>query len=125
MSDESFGTEFIVDLHECTVENFTRESIAKFFVDLCVFIDMERCDLHFWDYEGYPDEYKDAPDHLKGISAVQFIKTSNITIHTLDVLKRVYLNVFSCKYFNHGKVRAFALNYFGGKVVNEHVMQRI
>lgn len=86
---------------------------------------MEACKISWWDYKGYPEEYDKAPEHLKGTSAIQFISTSNITIHTLDEMKRVYLNIFSCKDFNSGKAIKFCVEYFEGMVVNFQVINRI
>jgi len=122
---KNYGREVILDLHECSIENFTREGLSRFFKELCDLIDMEREDLHFWDYEGDPEGYKNAPVHLKGISAIQFITTSNITVHTLDEMKRIYLNIFSCKDFDSGVVADFASNYFKGEVANATVVDRI
>ncbi len=112
----SYGQELILDVHYCNSKKFTRNNLKQFFILLCKEIDMERCDLHFWDYEGHPEEYKKAPIHLKGISAVQFISTSNITIHTLDKLEKVFINIFSCKAFDGQKVINFVEKYFEGHV---------
>lgn len=120
----NYGKELILDLHGCTA-TFDRPMIKQYFVILCMKINMDRCDLHFWDYEDYPEEYKEAPAHLKGISAIQFIKTSNITIHTLDEMKRVYLNIFSCKDFDPKVVAGFSQEWFGGKIINRKVVDRI
>lgn len=121
---KDFGTEVILDLHECSTDKFTREGLTEYFVQLCKLLDMERCDLHFWDYEDKPEEYEKAPDHLKGISAIQFISTSNITVHTLDVLKRVYLNIFSCREFDSQAVHEFSAKFFGGQTVTCHAIKR-
>lgn len=115
----SFGKELILDLNDCNPATFTREHIEQFFIDLCEKIDMERCDLHWWDFRDDPPHvYEMAPDHLKGTSAIQFIMTSNITIHTLDVLGNVFLNIFSCKDFDPEVVRQFSMERFGGLIVN-------
>ena len=110
----SYGTEFIIDLYGCSTEKFNREGLTQYLEELCNLIDMERCDLHFWDYEA--EEYDKAPEHLKGTTVVQFIKTSNITIHTLDKLKKVYLNIFSCKEFDTKVVADFCIKHFRGYV---------
>lgn len=123
---EDYGKELILDLHE--VKNthlFTRKDLEKFVIDLCDLIDMVRCDLHFWDYEGDQEEYDKAPIHLKGTSAIQFITTSNITIHTLDEMKRVYLNIFTCKPFNEEDAIRFCKNWFDGDILNKKVIRRI
>ena len=116
----SYGKELILDLHNCNSEKFNRKDIAQYFKVLCdEKINMERCDLHWWDYEDEEQEvYDNAPAHLKGTSAVQFIQTSDIVIHTLDDLKRVYVNIFSCKDFDSDIAREFTEETFEGKTVN-------
>lgn len=104
------------DLYKCDVSRFTRHHVRKFMNELCVFIDMEPVRLHIWDYDN-KEERAAAPVHLAGISAVQFIVTSTIILHTLDKLEAAYLNVFSCKDFGHGvtgyiDVAKFAKDYF-------------
>lgn len=118
----SYGKEVVIDLVNCNPDTFTRESIEGYCIKLCELIDMERCDLHFWELT--PEEYEKAPDHLKGISAVQFIKTSNITIHTLDILRRVFLNVFSCKDFDLNTVVDFSVEWFGGECLDFTLLKR-
>lgn len=116
---KDYGKELILDLHDCDSSTFTRKSIRKFFKELCELIDMQKEKLVWWDFKGHPEEYKKAPPHLKGISAIQFIKTSNITIHTLDDLKRIYINIFSCKDFNANVVLEFAEKWFKSKDVKQ------
>lgn len=108
---KTYGKELIIDMHNCKVK-FSRKMLKKFFKKVCKLINMKREDLHFWDYKGNKKTYKKDPDHLKGITAVQFIRTSNITIHSLDKLKRVYLNIFSCKDFNISTTLDFCSKYF-------------
>jgi len=119
----NYGKELILDITECEV-TFTRDLIRRFFIDLCKRMDMKRADLHFWDYTGHPEEYENAPDHLKGISAIQFITTSNITIHTLDVSKQAMINIFSCKDFLYEDVTIFCARFFDGCIHNRYVIDR-
>lgn len=65
-----------------------------------------------------PEEYEQAPDHMKGTSAVQFITTSNVTIHTVEVPRKVFVNIFTCKEFDPDIARAFTEEWFRGKIVN-------
>lgn len=122
---DKYGKELIMDLHKYDPSTFTRESIEAFFIALCEKIDMQREDLHFWDYDGDIEAYNKAPDHLKGISAIQFIRTSNITIHTLDKLGKVFLNIFSCKVFCSKTTVEFATQWFGGEVITNVEVDRI
>ena len=121
----NFGKEVILDLHNCNVEKFNRKDIEAYFIELCQEIDMVREDLHWWDYEGVPEEEYPEEEHLLGTSAIQFIRTSNITIHTILRMKRVYLNIFSCKDFDAEFVRDFSQKIFGGDIVSYHVIDRV
>ena len=87
-------------------------------------IDMERCELFWWDDYGLPVEEQQTEPHLKGTSAVQFIMTSNITIHTLDLMGNVYLNIFSCKDFDTKKAKNFSRKFFEGRVVSAKTIIR-
>ena len=121
----NYGKELVLDLHHCNPALFNREDIRRFFEALCERIDMEACDLHFWDDLESPEEEKETEPHLVGTSAIQFIKTSNITIHTLDLLERVYLNIFSCKDFDADAAANFCVDFFGGKIINRAELDRI
>ncbi len=120
----NYGEELVMDLHDCKIKRHTRKNIKKYFIELCKLIDMKRGPLHFWDYKGAEKEYKVAPPHLKGISAVQFIYTSNITIHTLDDMKNLYVNIFSCKSFSMMAALNFTEKWFKAEVVNYKILIR-
>ena len=107
-----YGYELILDLHGCNPKIFTRLSIEEFFEKLCKQINMTRCDLHFWDDVGIPPEEQQTSPHTKGTSAVQFILTSTIVIHTLDLTGAVYVNIFSCKEFDKKKAEIFSKEWF-------------
>ena len=120
-----YGKELIVDMNNCDISKFNRKDIEAYLVELCDnVIDMEREDLYWWDYEDDPEGYEAAPAHLKGTSCVQFIKTSNITIHTLDALGIIYLNIFSCKDFNSDDVLEFTRDWFKGHVLKSSTIDR-
>jgi len=121
----NYGKELILDLHECSIEKFNRKGLTTFFKELCDLIKMEREALHFWDYEGVPENERPTEVHLVGTSAVQFIKTSNVVVHTLDILKQVYINIFSCKDFDGEIAANFIAEYFEGKIVHKEVFARV
>ena len=118
-----YGRELILDLHECDPRLFNRKDITTYFIEVCDLIDMKRGDLHFWDDVGV--EEKQTEPHLKGTSDIQFITTSNITIHTLDILETVHLNIFSCENFHGYIVEVFSVNYFKGYTANMQEIDRI
>ena len=119
-----YGKELILDLHNCDSTTFSRKSIRNYFKQLCDLIDMERCKLVWWDDYQVPIEEQETEPHLKGTTAVQFIMTSNITIHTLDSLKNAYVNIFSCRDFNVDSAAKFSAEWFRGNVASSHVIER-
>lgn len=121
---KNYGKELILDLHDCNAKKFTRRALKRFFKDLCSLIDMERCELFWWDDYGLPAEEWQTEPHLKGTSAVQFIMTSNITIHTLDLMGNVYLNIFSCKNFDTKKATDFSRKFFEGRAAGAKTIIR-
>jgi len=124
MNKESYGMEVILDMKDCDVSTFTRKSIRKYFKELCELIDMIRCDMHWWDDFNVPEGERQTEAHTSGISAVQFILTSNITIHTLDLTGELYVNIFSCKSFNPEDAINFTKEWFRGKVNDSHTIKR-
>lgn len=120
-----YGKELILDLHDCDPETFNRENIGQYFTKLCKLIDMEACDLHFWDEEGVPEEERLTDPKTVGTSAIQFIITSNVTIHALDLLRAVYVNIFSCKEFDSDKAATFTERWFCGCVENRVEVSRL
>ncbi|MBT3658291.1 MAG: S-adenosylmethionine decarboxylase [Rhodospirillaceae bacterium] len=120
-----YGIELILDMHGCDASKFTRESISAYFERLCVLIDMQREDLHFWDDIGVPEEDKQTLPHTQGTSAVQFILTSSIVIHTLDQLRAVYINMFSCKAFDPNVAEEFSIEWFGAAECSARFIDRV
>lgn len=120
-----YGIELILDLHDCDETKFTRPSITEYFERLCVLIDMQREDLHFWDDEGLSEEDRQTSPHTQGTSAVQFILTSSIVIHTLDQLKAVYINIFSCKEYDPKVAEKFSVEWFGATECSARFLDRV
>ena len=123
--DDKYGIELILDLHRCDASTFTRESIQKYFERLCDLIEMKREELHFWDDVGIPEEEKQTSPHTQGTSAVQFILTSSIVIHTLDQLEAVYINIFSCKAYDPKVAEDFSVQWFGAKNHSARFIDRV
>ena len=121
---EPYGKELILDLSECDVSTFTRESIGEYFDKLCLLIDMEAQDRHFWDDEGLPEDECQTNPKTCGVSAVQFILTSTIIVHSLTKLGKVFINIFSCKDFNVDEASEFTVNWFGANQFDDTVVVR-
>jgi len=122
----TYGKELILDLHNCNKELMNKETIEVYFKELCNLIDMEAVKAEYWvEDEGMNKAEYDANPHLQGTSAVQFIKTSNITIHTISGLGNVYLNIFSCKDFDARLAEGFSIAFWEGQKVNCLVLDRV
>ena len=124
-SEKPYGFELIMDLHGCDVSTFNRESLDKYFEKLCKAIKMQKCERYFWDDVGLPEEEKQTSPHTKGSSAVQFILTSSIVIHTLDLLKAAYVNIFSCKEFDEKIAEEITKKWFGANGCSSRFIERI
>lgn len=119
MPSDRYGVELILDLHGCDLRDLSEEKLRDYLVRLCDLIGMKRHgEPLFWeDHSGTP--------HLHGISAVQFIETSNVVIHPLPLLGAVYINVFSCKDFDAKAAEEFTVRFFGAKEVSARVLDRV
>ena len=120
-----YGHELILDLQDCNPATFNRDSIDRYFTELCELIDMQRCEVHFWDDVGLPPEECQTLPHTKGTSAVCFILTSSIVIHTLAILKTVYVNIFSCKEFDPEAAADFTRKWFEAKNCDPRFIRRV
>lgn len=120
-----YGEELILDLHNCDPSTFNRTSLDEYFTLICEKIDMVRCEVYFWDDLYTPDGEKMTEPHTVGTSAVCFILTSNITIHTLDMLKAVYVNIFTCKPFDPKIAEEFTKEWFKSDDCRVQFLKRI
>ncbi len=119
-----YGVELVLDLSECNVAKFNRRDIKSFCLGLCELLDMKPEDLYFWDDYHIPLEKRQTDPKTKGTTAIQFILTSNITIHTLDLLGTVFLNIFSCKDYDVKVAEDFTVKFFGAKRHTSTVLER-
>jgi len=121
MSEKAnYGTELIVDLHGCDAKILTNiHSIGKFLDELCELIGMEKVERYWW------QDLENEEDHLAGISVVQFIKTSSITLHVLTRMERVYMNLFSCKDFDTTATVNLIKSWSRGTVKTSIVLARV
>jgi len=122
---EAYGLELIIDLHDCDPSTFSRKSLDAYFTKLCKAIKMKRCERYFWDDVGVPEKERQTLPHTKGTSAVQFILTSSIVIHTLDLLEAAYINIFSCKPFDRAMAESITKDWFKAKKCTTHFIERI
>ena len=125
MQQKRYGRELILDLHGCDTSSFNRKSLDAYFEKLCKAIRMVKCERYFWDDVGVPEEEKQTSPHTVGTSAVQFILTSSIVIHTLDMLSAAYINIFSCKDFDEKLAEQITADWFGASDCRAQLIERI
>lgn len=106
MEGKPYGLELLLDLKGCCLEDLSREKLTDYCKRLCDLIRMKR--------HGEPVFWEDTSrvPHLHGLSAVQFIETSNLVCHALPLLGAVYLNVFSCREFDTEAARQFSAEFW-------------
>jgi S-adenosylmethionine/arginine decarboxylase-like enzyme len=97
--------------------------IQGFCEELAELVDMQIEDFHIW--ASSPEDEKDPKTF--GQSAIQFILTSNITVHVLPLLQAgsVYVNLFSCKPFDADVAAKFIEHWFEAKECRSQVVERI
>jgi S-adenosylmethionine decarboxylase len=107
-----------IDIHHCDPERIRSASFIKdFVIQLCDLIKMKRFGepviVHFGEDE-----------RVAGYSMTQLIETSLISAHFANQTNNVYLDIFSCKYYEPEKAAQFAKTFFKGKDFNLNVVLR-
>lgn len=106
----SWGLSAQINLHECNSATIRDAAMIKTFVkELCERIDVKpfgECQVvHFADHN----------EDVAGFSMVQLIETSLISGHFANKTNNVYLDVFSCKFYEPDVAAAFAQTFFEAK----------
>lgn len=109
---KSWGISAAIDLHDCDPDIIRdAESIRKYVYELCDLIEVKRfgkCEVvHFGER-----------DEIAGFSMTQLIETSLISGHFVNQTNNVFLDVFSCKFFDPEVVAEKSKAYFKAKEVS-------
>jgi len=119
MGKKIFGYELVLDLHGCDRGVITSRKKLKEYVDtLCKLIRMKQYGKTLIPYFGEKAAY------TKGYSLVQLIETSSITGHFSDYWQTAYINIFSCKKYDHNKAKDFTRAFFKAKKVKVKFLVR-
>ncbi len=115
-----FGQELILNLYGCELKKISSKGeIKKFVVELCdTVIKMKRYGKPLIPHFGHDNPV------TSGYSLVQLIETSSVTAHFSELKKSVYLNIFSCAWFDAKKTEAFCKTFFGAKRVESRLLKR-
>lgn len=111
-----YGKHVILTAGACNEALLDKDRIADFCRDMVRRIDMVAFGEPFVERFGEGDEV--------GISAVQLIQTSAITIHTNDGARDMYLDVFSCKDFTEEQVVECVNDWFSPETLEHQLLLR-
>jgi S-adenosylmethionine/arginine decarboxylase-like enzyme len=119
LSTHSWGIQVSLDLHGCNPATIRdAEMVRKHVYELCDLIKVIRfgdCQVvHFADHN----------EDVAGFSMVQLIETSLISGHYANKSNNVFLDVFSCKYYDPDLVASFSKSYFEAKDCTIHLTLR-
>ena len=107
-----------VDIYEADPELMQNaEKIKRFVYELCDLIDMKRFGecriIHFGNDK-----------KVEGFSMTQMIETSLISGHFANASSRIYIDVFSCKFYEPRQVAEFSTSFFKGDNYKIHIAMR-
>lgn len=111
-----YGKHLVLSAAGCNELLLKEEAIAEFLTSLVEKIDMVAY--------GEPLVARFGSGIEDGISAVQLIETSAITVHTNDMARDLYLDVFSCKGYNELEVADFVEQSFRPLNINYQILLR-
>ncbi len=108
----AWGLVTALDLHDCDPDIIRdRDAIYQYTIQLCEKIKVKRFGepiiVHFGEDE-----------RVAGYSLVQLIETSLVSGHFANLTNRVYLDIFSCAYYNPTEVIEFSKNFFKAQDYN-------
>lgn len=116
--EKFWGKMTSIDLKDCDLNRITSKGyIGDYVIQLCKLIDMNRFGdtqiVHFGQDE-----------KVAGFSFVQFIETSLISGHFANASKSAYIDIFSCKDYDHTAASTFTTEYFGSQCCKMSVLMR-
>lgn len=112
----TWGWELIIDATDCNDNVSNPDKILEFKTELIQKIEMVEY--------GEPLIKRFGTGHLAGITLVQLIETSSITIHFCDEPSSFYGNIFSCKPFDKEVVMEIIEKYFDPHQVHTVFLDR-
>ena len=118
--NEDYGQELILNLYDCDLKKISSgDYIKEFVVKLCdEVIVMKRYGEALIPHFGHESPV------TSGYSLVQLIETSCVSAHFSEYKRAVYLNIFSCKWFDPKKAEKFSKDWFGAGKVTSQLLQR-
>lgn len=103
-----YGQHLLVDTQRCNSRITSVPEVTVFIKELVDLIGMVGWGEPL--VTRFPED--SAIGSLQGVSAIQMIYTSSITLHGHDLSRDMYLDVFSCKEYDEAKVETFVKDFF-------------
>lgn len=118
--DEQYGQELILNLYNCDLKKISDgDHIKNYVIKLCdEVIFMKRYGEALIPHFGHENPI------TSGYSLVQLIETSCVSAHFSEYKKSVYINIFSCKWFDPKRAEEFSKKWFGAKRMTTKLLQR-
>jgi len=119
MIKKIFGYELIIDLYGCDKSIIgSKKKLQEYTDELCKLIKMKKYGKTLLPYFGEKEAF------TKGYSLVQLIETSSITGHFSDFWATAYINIFSCKKYDHALAKKFTKEFFKAKRMKSNLLIR-
>lgn len=119
MKKQIYGYELILDLAGCDKKVLkSRKKLNEYSDKLCKLIKMKKYGKALIPYFGQKEAF------TKGYSLVQLIETSSITGHFSEYWGKAYINIFSCKKYDHVLAKKFTCEFFGAKKIKNRLLVR-
>jgi len=116
---KTYGYELVMDLYGCNKGIISSKKKLQEYADkLCKLIKMKKYGKTLLPYFGEKKAF------TKGYSLVQLIETSSITGHFSDLWDRAYINIFSCRKFDHIAAKKFTRQFFRANRVKNRFLVR-
>lgn len=101
-----WGLSTSIDLHDCEPELIrSADAIKQFVVELCDLLEVKRFG------ECTVVHFGEKPE-IAGFSMTQLIETSLVSGHFVNETNAIYLDVFSCKFYEPQAAAGFAMKFF-------------
>ena len=114
----AWGMSTAIDAHGCNPATIrSRDSIVRFTHELCELLGVTR-------YGETQVVRFGADPRVYGYSMVQLIETSLVSAHFAEESDAVYLDIFSCKWYDPEAAAAFVKEFFRAERVGIHTCLR-
>ena len=119
ISKKGYGKELILDLYRCDSEVIkSKKKILEYSNKLCNLINVKKYGKPICERFAFTNAL------TTGYSLVQLIESSSITGHFSELRNRAFINIFSCKLFDHKIATDFTKKFFKAKKIKNRVLIR-